>query len=181
MALQKYGKQQRLLNNQRYKVRFKANGLSHEFEFSSRYTPLYSTARIVRSDLGELLTKITDETINFAIWQTSLLAMEVATDSSFTDGVPNFAVKQYVRYQTEYDILRKILLALAANAGDQTKTLGEFTVIKGTKAPYVKDLLSTIGTELKKWEAAISTPISSRGATKALANFPYPLNGRVGF
>lgn len=181
MALQKYGKQQRLLNNQRYSVKFKAQGVTHEFSFTSRYTPLYSTAKIVRNDLGDLLTNITDDTINFSIWQTSLLVTEIATDDSFTNGVPNFAVKQYVRYQTEYNILRKILLILAANAGDETKTLGEFSVIKGTKAPYVKDLLGTIGAELKKWEAAISTPLTSRGATKALTNFPYPLNDRVGF
>lgn len=181
MALQKYGKQQRLMNNQRYKVRFTAKGVAQEFEFTSRYTPLHSTVKIIRNDLGDLLTKISDDTINFSIWQTSLLVQEIAVEDSFTNGVPNFAVKQYVRYQTEYNILRKILLILAANAGDETKTLGEFSVIRGTKAPYVKDLLNTIAGELKKWEAAISTPLTSRGATRAVANFPYPLNDRIGF
>lgn len=181
MAIQKYGKQQRLMNNHKYTVTFKAKGITKITTFTSRYSPMYSTLRIIRNDLGDIFEEIPDDAINFSIWQASLLAAEIADEDFFTDGIPSVAVKQYVRYKSEYTILRRILLHLSAYAGEGTKTLGEFTVTEKNNAPYIKDLLGTIGSELNKWEIAITTPITNLGATRALTNYPYPLNDRVSF
>lgn len=181
MAIQKYGSQQRLHNNQLYKVRFKAKGVTKEFSFTGRYSPLYSTVRILRNDLQSMFDDLSDDVLNFSIWQTSLLAQDIATEENFTNGTPSFAVKQFVRYKTEYNILRRILLYLSTSAGSNTKTLGEFTITKDIKAPYVKDLLSVVQRDVDKWEAAITAPITNRGAVRAGQNFAYPLNDRVGF
>lgn len=181
MAIQKYGNQPRLLNNQRYTLVLKAKGVTHQTTFTSRYSPLYSTSRILRNDLAEMFEKVSDDVLNFTIWQTSLLADEIASEENFTDGKPNFAVKQYVRYKSVYDLLRRILLHLSSSAGSINKILGEFTISKSIKAPYVKDLLSTIDAEVKKWESAITTPLQNRGAVRAGTNFPYPINPRADF
>lgn len=181
MKIQKYGKTQRLLGNQKYTVSFALNGESTSFTFTSRYSPLYSTVKIIRSDFPDLFSEISDDTINFLIWQNSLLATEVGDAENIVDGVPNYAIKQYVRFKTEYNIVRNVLIAIGAEAGSTEKHLGEFKITKEVKTPELKAILDALKAELKEWETASGKVLQNRGATRALTNAPFPLNERVSF
>lgn len=181
MSIQKYGSQKRLLENQLYTVKFTLDGEEKTFSFTSRYSPLYSTVKILRNDFPDLLGDIKDDALHFLIWQSSLLAQEIAGEENFVDGKPNFAVKQYVRYKSEYDTVRNILIAISSKSGAEEKHLGEFKITKEVKTPDLEAILKALKEELKKWEAALGNVLQNRGATRAGANFEYPLNSRVTF
>lgn len=181
MAIQKYGGTVRLMENQLYQVSFQLDGVSKQFSFTSRYSPLYTTIKILRNDFRDLFENIKDNTLNFQIWQTSLLANEIANEDSFLNGKPNFAVKQYVRFKTEYDVVRNILIAVSSKAGSEDKKLGEFSITREFKTPDIEAILKDLGAELKKWESAISDPLQNRGAVRANTNFPFSLASRVSF
>ena len=181
MGIQKYGSIKRLRENQLYTVTFSLNGESHQFSFTSRYDPLYSTVKILRSDFPDLFSEISDDALNFIIWQTSQLAQELADEQNFTDGKPSYAVRQYTRIKSEYDVVRNILIAISTKAGSEDKQLGEFKITKEYKTPKLKDILDTLAAELAHWEAAMGKVLQSRGAIRAGRDYEYPLNPRVSF
>jgi hypothetical protein len=179
--IQKYGKQKRLLENQRYTITFSLQGETQTFSFTSRYSPLYSTVKILRNDFPDLFEGFTDDALHFAIWQASILAQQIALEDQFTDGKPSFAVKQYVRYKSEHDLIRSILISLGAQAGIAEKHLGEFKITKEMKTPELEKILAALKEEIRKWENAMGSVIRNRGAVRAGQSAPYPLNARVSF
>lgn len=180
MSVQKYGSKQRLMNNQLYTVTFTLDGEETNFSFTSRYSPLYSTVKVLRNDFRELFSEISDDSLNFLIWQASQMGEEIGDEEHWENG-PSFAMKQYVRYRAEYDVVRNIIIALGMSAGSTEKRLGEFTINKEIKTPKLEPILNSLKEELKKWEAAIGSIVRSRGAVRANDEYPYPLNPRVGF
>lgn len=181
MKVQKYGSKARLLPNQLYTVRFSLKAETKEFSFTSRYSPLYSTVKIIRNDFPDLLEGVPDDRINFSIWQASLLANELANTDNITDTTFTYAVKQYVRYKTEYDLVRNLVMSLGMKAGVTDKTLGELRISKEVQTPELEEMLTKLNTEIRKWESAMSDAIQSRGAIRSGTDYPYPLNARVSF
>lgn len=197
MSIQTYGSEKRLYENQRYTIRFSLSGETKTWTFTSRYNPLYSSVKVLRNDFPELFEEIKDDVLNFHIWQASDLAVQLVggvmmgeqittidtSSDAFVNGKPGFAIKQFVRYKAEYDIVRNILLTLSSKAGSEEKQLGQFTVTQEFKTPDIEAILKELGAELKKWEGAMGYTLQNRGAVRAKSGTSgvYPLNKRVSF
>jgi hypothetical protein len=180
--IQKYSAEKRLMENQKYTFSFVVDGVECVYSFTSRYSPLYSTIKVIRSDYWELLEELTDELVLFHIWQNSQLVREIAdVELNFPDDKPNYAVKQYVRYKTEYDLVRALLITISTKAGAQEKHLGEFKITNEYKTPELEEILKRLKELVDEWEKALGVVVAPRGAVKAGRNFPFPLNGRVSF
>lgn len=181
MSVQKYGSKKRLYENQLYTVTFKLGGEEKTFSFTSRFSPLYSTVKVLRNDFPQLFADISDNTLHFLIWQSSQMGEEIGNEEEYADGKPSFAMKQYVRYKTEYEAVRNILIANSMHAGATEKRLGEFSINMEVKTPEIEAILKSLKEDLKKWEAAIGNVLQNRGAIRANDQYPYPLNARVNF
>jgi hypothetical protein len=181
LAIQKYGSKPRLFNNQLYTVTFTLDGEEKTFSFTSRYSPLYSTVKVLRNDYPSLFADISDNTLHFQIWLASQMGEELGNEEEYADGKPSFAMKQYVRYKSEYEIVKNILIANSMHAGATEKRLGEFSINSEVKTPEIEAILKALKDELKKWEGAIGNVLQNRGAIRANDQYPYPLNPRVGF
>lgn len=180
MKIQTYGSQTRLLENQRYSVSFNLRGQQRDFTFTSRYSPLYSSAKILRNDFAELFEGVSDDRLNFFIWQSSQLAFELLTEIDGDTTTVTFAMKQYARYKAEYDIIRAILIAYGSSAGSSEKFLGELKITKEIKTPEIEAILAGLKDEIRRWEASMDISPRVGGAVRAGAT-TFPLNARVSF
>ncbi len=172
-----------LENNKRYFVTFKLGEYSQEWSFTSEYSPMYSTVRIIRNDFPQILSDIPDDKINFQIWQNSTeIQAIIDAGATVTGELDELYVKsQYVRYRTEYDLIRNLLITVGTEPTMETTNLGQLQITKQRQVPDLGNILKTLKAEADRWGANLSVVPTMTGATRALTNFPYPLNTRVGF
>lgn len=175
-----------LKNNQEYTIEVTLLDKTSEFKFTSRYSPLYSTVKLVRMDIQELIEHIPDDTINFTIWQNSILAQEIAasntvTTITLTDDAPTTAAKYFARYKTEIDLVYAIYLAISGKVGKSSKKLGNIQIDLQIDLPTLKNMLD----ELKKKLAPYQNTLSGVGAKGAgfvkAGGTSYPITSRRSF
>lgn len=186
-APKQYSGSVRLMTNQIYTAQLAIGDTEHAISFTSRYDPLYSTAKIIRTDLGDWVKDVPDDVINYIIHENSILALELwanRPEDEITE-IP-YAVKQFVRYKTKISLVRSIYLGEIRSAR-LTKTLGNLTINRESRMPLLNDLLTGLEHELAKWESLLSGSADSllrptpRGATKARSQYDYPLGARRSF
>lgn len=187
--VQRFGTEIRLQENQLYTVTVKVKGQEKVVSFTSRYNPLFSTVRIIRSDFRDLFSIYADDDINRLIHDNSKLAMEltatattavVVINPNVANGIP-YAAKQYVRYKTELDLATDVFLTLSTKGGQEDKQLADMRVMKQVQAPYVDSILKVLQQRFASWEAQlIGTKVKPTSAVRA-GGTVYPRNGRVSF
>lgn len=197
-----YGSGTYLLPNQVYNVTLRIPGVEpYSFSFTSRYAPLYTTAKTVRSDCGEALDGLSDDAIWYAIWLTSKSAEELLVEKELTEAANTrseqtavtaellnsnrslkYAFSQYVRYRTALDLVRAAYLGATTKAGQLQKKLGDLTILKETRAPTVDMLLERLEQDVSRWESRLAVTTRTRviGAVRAGAD-SFPLNTRRSF
>ena len=175
-----------LKNNQEYTLGVTLQGKQQEYKFTSKYSPLYSTVKLIRNDLQDIIENVPDNTINFTIWQNSLLAQEIAssntdTTTALTDDTATVAAKYFVRYQTEIDLVYAIYLAISGKASKSSKKLGNLEVELNYSLPDVKTMLDELKRKVAQYERALSG-VGAKGAgfVKAGGN-SYPVSDRRSF
>lgn len=112
-------------------------GLTGEFSedseivFTTRYSPKYIDARMLRVELGTMVKELFDDTLNRIIHKNSIDAWEQAAGNFDFDN-PYPAVRRYVKFASIIDVIDSISLA---NSGglimDEDKMLGDFRYRKG--------------------------------------------------
>lgn len=196
-----YGSGQYLQPNQIYVVKLNIPGVEpYTFKFTSRYQPLYSSAKVVRSDCGGLLDELSDDDIWFAIWLTSKNAEDLlvrkglieaaATPEEQTQAIAEllhsdrslrYAFSQYVRYRTAVDLIRAAYLGIAGQTGQIQKKLGDMSVLRERRIPSLDDMLKGLQREADEWEARL-TPSRNRVVTVVRAGASqYPISERRSF
>lgn len=170
---------QRLKYNQKYTLQITMpTGDILKSTFTSAYDPLYSSATIVRQDIGELITDLTDDQINFKIYQVSQTAQQLAAQAQryllYGSGLGNiqlqfssasradmrnalpyptpYYVQQYVRYKAEEEIVYAKYIKLSSMAGMMEKDLGDLKIIRQVMIPKIQDVLMDLKRNLKEWE-----------------------------
>lgn len=171
----RYGGEKRLMNNQLYSLEIMLNGKAHKYTFTSAYSPLFSSVKIIRSDLLEALQDIDDDTINFTIWQNSLLVMEIADAVTISIDAPITAAKNWVRYKTELDLLNTIYINIATNAGSIQKTLGNMQISKSVKIPYLDEMLKVIKRKLNGEESKLKSSFAGGTYMRKAGDQSYPI------
>lgn len=173
-----YGEEERLLPNQEYHLSLSIKGETlQDVQFTSRYTPLYSTVKIIRSDFRTLFADYTDHEIYQSIHMNSLLANELAGEDLSAD--TPFYAKQYVRYKTEMDIITEVMVKVTSQSGSQEKSLGEFRIATDFKAPKLDGILKLLQTRLMAWEIQLTGATVDAGSSVRAGASEYPLRGRV--
>jgi hypothetical protein len=176
-----------LKNNQQYTLGINLLDKEYGFKFTSKYSPLYSTIKLIRNDLQDIIENVPDDTINFTIWQNSLLAQEIAssntnsTTNALTDEVATTPAKYFVRYQTEIDLVYAIYLAISGKASKSVNKLGNIQFELDYTLPDVKTMLDELKKKLAQYERALSG-IGAKGSGFLKAgNTSYPVNDRRSF
>ena len=178
----KYDKEQRLLPNQEYIVTVHIFNKDNVFKFSSCYNPFYSTSKIIRNDLLSVLKDVNDNVIDFGIWNSSNEVSNVAK-VDFIDkiGKPTTAARQWVRYNTEINLVNTIYREIATHSGSVKKDLGELSIERTIKLPYLDDLLADLKKKLAKEENLLTGVFTLGRATRKADSTNYPVGVRRSF
>lgn len=152
----------RLLNDQTYKISFDIPNLEVVTSFTSRYDPLYCSARVVREDI-ETLVDLTEDAINWVIYQNSqrvLLFMNGGGDLNFNMPTPYllkypekipYNIQQHVKFSAERDILSAAFLQMTGESGLVSKKLGDFTIDKNLALPEITEMIRHVEIKLAQY------------------------------
>jgi len=136
--------------------------------FSTPYTPIYTSMRRVRHELGPLVVGVGDETIMMAILQASIYVDGI----SFTNVIPNATFYNLAREEFANCKAKLILVRAIASDGTFTdrmsKQLGDLTVSRGGARDGLNDTMNTLEDCLAYWKVAVQTggEISPDGSLK---------------
>lgn len=187
--VERYGTETRLQENQLYTIALKVKGQELKVvSFTSRYNPLFSTVRMIRSDFRDLFSTYSDDDINRLIHDNSKLAIELTAQSAngttidvnAEDGIP-YAARQYVRYKTELDLATDLFLTLSTKSGTEDKTLADMRIMKQVQLPYIDSILKVLQQRLASWEAQLIGMRAAPSSAVRAGGTAFPLNGRVNF
>lgn len=173
-----YGEGERLLPNQEYHLSLSVkNEPLKSVTFTSRYSPAYSTVRIIRSDFRTLFQDYTDIEIYQLIHMNSTLANEIASTEIGAE-IPFYA-KQYVRYKTELDMVTDLMIQLSSQSGSKDKSLGELRIANQYSAPKLDGIMKLLERRLMTWEVQLAGVQSSPSSAVRAGDSEFPLNGRL--
>lgn len=128
------------------------------YQFSSTYSPLYTTLRQIQTDLGSIYSIMDPDRVLSIIRANSI---EVASLTSFA--LTSNEVKQYIRYQSEYDALMAYYSDISSQNVNRF-SLGDFAVTtSNSDAIAIDSVLAELRTKIKNWLAKLS---GSTGAKK---------------
>ena len=195
----KYTSVEKLKFNNRYKIQIKINDKDIEWQFVTRFTPMFCTVKKIQEDIGEFIQGFTEEYIMSVIHRNSweivnkineALEDDTASeDMSIEDPIvpdaetneytsPNRAVSNWVRFKTEIDLIYARYYGISYNYGSVTKTIGDISIQKSTKLPYIDELLKRLKSDLEAAEEAIFGGMNFIGsAVKGSVNYEYSERG----
>jgi hypothetical protein len=176
----KFGTEIRLEENQLYTAVFRIKGQEKVVSFTSKYNPLFSTVRIIRSDFRELFADYSNDSINRLIHDNSKLALELSDVDLEEEGV-TFAAKQYVRYKTELDLATDLFLTLTTKSGEESKQLSDMRITRNVQLPYIDSVLEVLRKRLDSWEIQLSGMKAAPTSSIRAGASTFPLNARVSF
>ena len=114
--------------------------------FKTRPVPMYSTVKIIRTNLGDLIATVTDIEIETVIYEKSLVAYENA-DRSFEIDEPTDAAKNYVTCKSKLDLLERRYMM---GGQVERKTLADLTI------QYGSGLAGVVTNKINKLEDCIN-------------------------
>lgn len=181
VLFKQYGGSQRLLYNQNYKVKIEEKDINVDFNFTSRYDPLYCATKLVKEDISPVVA-LSDEDINFIIYNSSmkiLVAEQGSGDLNYSMPVPYtlsdpknipYNIQMRVRYMSDVDILYAVYLQMTGKKGRHSKKLANMAIEKEVSLPYLKDFLSGFRQKLSQYEGNLV-----KTAVKGELFEPYPI------
>ncbi len=195
----KYTSVQKLNFNNRYRIHIKINDKDIDWQFVTKLTPMFSTVKKIQEDIGEFIQGFTEEYIISVIhrnsWEIINRINEALEDDDASENMsiedpinpdsetneyvsPNRIVSKWVRIKTEIDLIYARYYGISYNYGSVTKTIGDITIEKSTKLPYIDELLKRLNEELETTEEAIFGGINFIGsAVKGSINYQYSERG----
>jgi hypothetical protein len=125
----------------------------YTFWFTTKYSPLYSSVRKVRLEVGSLISSMKDDTINRAIFEASLMADQLTWGEVVSDAsdLYKFARREWTTCKAAQILLMN---SLSAN-GIKSKKLDNLEVTYD--ANLGKGMLDKINNCLLKWEAELQS------------------------
>ena len=195
----KYTSVQKLNFNNRYKIHIKINDKDIDWQFTTKLTPMFCTVKKIQEDIGEFIQGFTEEYIMSVIhnnsWEIINRINEALEDDDASENMtiedaivpntetneyisPNRNVSKWVKIKTEIDLIYARYYGISYNYGSVTKTIGDITIQKSTKLPYIDELLKRLNGELENVEEAIFGGINFIGsAVKGSVNYQYSERG----
>lgn len=157
---QKYGDVAKLKYNNEYEANFVICGKVVNWKFETKRTPFFANVKDIFMDIGEFIEGYTEKQVSDVIYSNSVQVVELIDDLMNKD-IQNVsytviddtydssyrAVKNWVKYKTEIDLIYSRYFGISLNYGSIKKEIGDIKVEKSTKLPYLDNLLS----RLKGW------------------------------
>lgn len=159
----KYGTVERLKANNKYEVCICIGKDLFRWHFVTQLSPMFSTIRKIWEDIGEFIEGFTDEYISSMIYRNSLAVLELVDELAEQD-IENVtyqliggeytwsasAPKDWVRYKTEIDLIMNRYYGISLRYGTQRKEIGDISIEKATKLPYLDQLLDRLRGQWKE-------------------------------
>ncbi len=152
--LQLYDNNPTLKNNQLYSIKVKLGSTDYAWSFTSRYSPYYSTPKLVRNSASGLADDFTDEEINFMIWQVSLFVLTSWPSTKVFEDY-TYKIRRYVSSAVALNMATEILISKSLNVGSEEKDLGDLKVIRDSKAPQMARVLKGLQDDTNRWYRAL--------------------------
>ena len=186
----KYGTVQRLNQNNKYGVNIVIDSEPIKWNFVSKLNPLFCTSRKIIEDIGEFIEGFTDEYINSMLYNNSVEVIELIDElANQSDAVENVtyekdndgiyttsysAVKKWVRYKTEIDLIYARYYGISYRYGTIEKSIGnDITIRKDTKLPYLDNLLDRLNDLFDSADQAIRGYNNAQSIVKAIDLYSY--------
>jgi hypothetical protein len=135
-------------------------GSNQGWFFSTTYSPLYTSARRIRLDLGPLIKNIPDDVLNLAIFEAGIEA-DAITFGAVVDFSEFFvfARRQFVTCMAESIILRALEgSGSAATGSGASKRLADLSIKAGSGAAgNIVDVLKKLEACKAKWAPALTS------------------------
>jgi hypothetical protein len=162
----------KLLQNNRYLIHLNIDGEIIESSFRTKPNPMFATVKQIREDIGEFIPDYTDEYIESVIYQKSMNVIDlIDTLKNQDDPIENVtydteagtgtyttsdkAVKNWVRYATDIQLIYAKYFGISYNYGSIKKTIGDITIERNTKLPYIDQLLDWLKKAFDEADAII--------------------------
>ena len=185
----KYGTVKRLKENNKYEVHICLGKELFSWTFVSKLTPLFVSSKKIWEDIGEFIEGFTEEYINSMLYRNSVEVVELIDElANQDDAVENVtyevdadgnyttnyrAVKNWVRYKTEIDLIYARYYGISYRYGSIRKEVGDISIQKDTKLPYIDNLLDRAKDQWDEADAAIRGVNVVASAIKAGTNYSY--------
>ena len=156
----KYGTVKRLKENNKYEVQICLDKTIFKWNFVSKLNPLFVNSKKIWEDIGEFIEGFTEEYINSILYRNSVEIIELIDElANQEDAVENVtyetdsdgnytstyrAVKSWVRFKTEIDLIYARYYGISYRYGDIKKQVGDISIEKSTKLPYIDNLLERV-------------------------------------
>jgi hypothetical protein len=129
--------------------------VEYSWFFTTTYTPMYSSVRRIRLDLGALIASIPNETIMLALFEASRYVDSVSFVSSINNNSSyyNMARRELTTCYAEAILVRTREID---NSGDLRKTLGDLSVGRGGGSGF-GNLGDKLENCMAKWEVVVQT------------------------
>lgn len=191
----KYGTVNRLKMNNKYEVCICIRKDMFRWNFISKLSPMFCTSKQIWKDIGEFIEGFTEEYINDVIYTNSkevielideLAAQEdpienatysVDKDGNYTGSIS--AVKNWVRYKTDIDLIYARYYGISLDYGTKRKELGDISIEKSTKLPYLDQLLGRLNKMFDLADETIRGVDVVAYGVKAIDNYKYDDWARV--
>lgn len=136
-------------------------GSDYLWYFTTRYNPLYTSARRIQLDLGSIAGDLAEDTINQAIFEASLEAeayhIVTTVNSSKEVSMYNFARRQYVVCRTELILLEALMNKGVAVSDQVSKKLADLSVTRGGGSSAMDGILGKLDKCMEKWTTVLQS------------------------
>ena len=174
-----YSKEQNLELNKEYICNLNILNEEYKFKFYTKIDSIFGTVADVRVECGEFISEIKDIDIIKKLYEYSLIALE-EYESEFENGVPNRYISKWVKIKTAIDFINTAYLNIAKNIGSNQKTVGDISVSKSSKLPYLTEILRKLKEDLEDIEDYFDGEDRCESVVRA-GQTEYPISERVSF
>jgi hypothetical protein len=185
----KFGTVNRLKPNNKYEVQFCIDKELFKWHFVSKLNPLFCTSKKILEDIGEFIEGFTNEYIHSMIYQNSVSVIELIDElANSDDAVENVtyeqdadgnytttyrAVKNWVRFKTEIDLIYARYYGISLRYGSVRKEVGDIKIQKDTKLPYIDNMLDRLKDQFKEADDTIRGVNVVASGVKGINNYSY--------
>ena len=185
----KYGTVQRLKANNKYEIHLCLDKDIFKWNFVSKLNPLLVSSKKIWEDIGEFIEGFTEEYINSMLYRNSVEVIELIdelanadeavenvtyeTDSEGNISTNSRVVKNWVRYKTEIELVMARYYGISYRYGSVRKEVGDISIEKSTKLPYIDSLLDGLKDQFQEADNAIRGINIVASGVKAINNYSY--------
>lgn len=156
----RYGSKQKFKYNNKYHIRINLQGKVLNYNFTTKFNPMFCSPKKIFEDIGQFIPEFTEEYVSSMIHRNSIELINLVAElkaaeepvenvkfETDEDGAYTTSQKiafSWVRYKTEIDLIYAKYYGISANYGTQEKSIGDISVSKTVKLPYLDELLKRL-------------------------------------